>query len=150
MYCRSCGNEFVSEAANVCTKCGVQKGVGETYCQNCGSAVASGASVCLNCGVAVTGGAAGGEAKSKIAAGLLGIFLGQFGIHNFYLGYKNKALIQVIVTGVCHLIGIFTCTVGYIVTIWPILGMAIWGLVEGIMILTGSINKDAGGNLLKD
>ena len=26
------------------------------------------------------------NAKSKIAAGLLGIFLGAFGVHNFYLG----------------------------------------------------------------
>lgn len=27
------------------------------------------------------------NAKSKMAAGLLGIFLGSFGVHNFYLGY---------------------------------------------------------------
>lgn len=26
----------------------------------------------------------------------------------------------------------------------------VWGIVDGIMILTGSINKDAQGNLLKD
>ena len=32
------------------------------------------------------------EAKSKMAAGLLGIFLGGLGIHNFYLGYTGKAL----------------------------------------------------------
>jgi len=28
--------------------------------------------------------------------------------------------------------------------------MAVWGLIEGIMILTGSINKDAKGIPLKD
>ena len=27
--------------------------------------------------------------KSKMAAGLLGIFLGTFGVHNFYLGYTT-------------------------------------------------------------
>ena len=27
------------------------------------------------------------NAKSKIAAGLLGIFLGSLGVHNFYLGF---------------------------------------------------------------
>ena len=34
------------------------------------------------------------EKKSKIGAGLLGIFLGGFGVHNFYLGYKDKAIAQ--------------------------------------------------------
>jgi TM2 domain-containing membrane protein YozV len=28
-----------------------------------------------------------GGCKSRIAAGLLGIFLGGFGVHRFYLGY---------------------------------------------------------------
>ena len=37
---------------------------------------------------------AGAPLKSKMAAGLLGIFLGCFGVHNFYLGYTTKAVIQ--------------------------------------------------------
>ena len=65
--------------------------------------------------------------KSKVAAGLLGLFLGYIGIHNFYLGYTKKAIIQIIVTFV-------TCGIG-----------GIWGFVEGIMILAGSINTDANG-----
>ena len=36
--------------------------------------------------------------KSKIAAGLLGIFLGSLGIHNFYLGYTKKAILQLCLT----------------------------------------------------
>ena len=32
--------------------------------------------------------------KSKVAAGLLAIFLGAFGVHNFYLGYTGKAVAQ--------------------------------------------------------
>lgn len=70
---------------------------------------------------------AGYAPKSKIAAGLLGIFLGGFGIHNFYLGYTGKAVAQIVVT-------FLTCGLG-----------SIWGLVEGILILTGSINTDANG-----
>jgi TM2 domain-containing membrane protein YozV len=69
--------------------------------------------------------------KSKLAAGLLGIFLGGLGIHNFYLGYKGKALAQL-------LIAVLTIGFGLIVT-------SIWGLVEGIMILAGAIDKDASG-----
>ena len=37
-----------------------------------------------------------GAQKSKIAAGLLGIFLGSFGVHNFYLGYTGKAVAQLL------------------------------------------------------
>ena len=73
------------------------------------------------------------EGKSKMAAGLLGIFLGALGIHNFYMGYKGKAIIQL-------LLG----TVGIIVLIGPIIS-GIWGLVEGIMILTGKIRVDGHG-----
>ena len=36
--------------------------------------------------------------KSKLVAGLLGIFLGAYGIHNFYLGNTKRALIQLLMT----------------------------------------------------
>ena len=45
------------------------------------------------------------QAKSKIVAGLLGIFLGGFGVHRFYLGYTKIGVIQIIVT-------IVTCGIG--------------------------------------
>lgn len=74
--------------------------------------------------------------KSKIAAGLLGIFLGGLGVHNFYLGYTGKALAQL-------LISLLSC--GFLA-----FASSIWGLIEGIMILTGSIDTDAQGNKLGD
>lgn len=76
------------------------------------------------------------QQKSKLAAGLLGIFLGGLGIHNFYLGYQKKGLIQLLVSTL-------TCGIGA----FP---MSVWGLVEGIQILTGSINVDANNVPLKD
>lgn len=54
-----------------------------------------------------------------MVAGLLGILLGGFGAHNFYLGHTNKAIIQIVVT-------FFTCGLG-----------SLWGLIEGILILVG-------------
>lgn len=72
------------------------------------------------------------EQKSKMAAGLLGIFLGAWGIHNFYLGNTGRGVAQIIVS-------LVTCGIG-----------SIWGLIEGIMILTGSIKTDANGIPLKD
>lgn len=74
--------------------------------------------------------------KSKIAAGLLGIFLGSLGVHNFYLGYTGKAIAQL-------LISILSCGALAVVS-------EIWGLVEGILILTGSIDTDANGVKLGD
>jgi len=129
MFCKNCGASMDPNAA-VCVKCGVNKGVGTSFCHNCGEATAPNAAVCLKCGSALSV-APAGEQKSKLVAGLLGIFLGGLGIHNFYLGYTGKAIAQIVLS-FCFGIG------------------AIWGLVEGIMILCGSINKDAKGVPLKD
>jgi hypothetical protein len=76
------------------------------------------------------------EQKSKLTAGLLGIFLGAFGVHNFYLGYTGKAVAQL-------LISVLSC--GFLAV-----ASEIWGIIEGIMILTGSINVDGKGVPLKD
>ena len=76
------------------------------------------------------------EQKSKLAAGLLGIFLGAFGVHNFYLGKIGLAVAQLLITVLsCGILGVVS---------------EIWGLIEGIMILTGSINVDGKGIPLKD
>lgn len=130
MFCRNCGNQMDNQAA-VCVRCGVPAGQGLNFCPNCGNQTAPGAAVCTSCGVAL-GVPIQGEQKSKMAAGLLGIFLGAWGIHNFYLGNTSRAIIQIVVT-------ILTCGAG-----------GIWGLIEGIMILCGSINTDANGVPLKD
>lgn len=128
MYCRNCGSTM-DERAAVCVKCGVKKGDGVAFCPNCGGQTEPNASYCVNCGVDFT--AVSGEQKSKLVAGLLGIFVGGLGIHNFYLGYTGKAIAQIVLS-FCFGIG------------------AIWGLVEGILILVGKIDKDAKGVPLKD
>ncbi len=69
-----------------------------------------------------------------MAAGLLGIFLGAFGVHNFYLGYTGRAVAQL-------LISVLSCGTLAVVS-------EIWGLIEGIMILCGNINTDGQGNPL--
>ncbi len=134
MFCRNCGTKMENNQ-NVCLNCGNIAGNGNSYCPNCGAVVGNGAACCTQCGIFFAKVAQGNQ-KSKIAAGLLGIFLGALGIHNFYLGYTGKALAQLLMT-------ILSC---------GILGLVseIWGLVEGIMILTGSISVDANGIPLKD
>lgn len=80
------------------------------------------------------------EQKSKVVAGLLGIFLGAFGVHNFYLGNSSRGLVQVLVSVIG---GICTCGIATVV-------IEIWAFVEAIMILSGSINVDANGVPLRD
>lgn len=73
--------------------------------------------------------------KSKLAAGLFGILLGAFGAHNFYLGFTGKAVAQLLIT---------VLTLGLLSWV-----SAIWGLIEGILILssqTGTLwDQDALG-----
>ena len=94
-YCKNCGEPYMTDEAVMCIKCGVAKGQGNNYCHNCGKPLAPDAAVCLNCGVANKQ-APAPDAKSKLVAGLLGIFLGTFGVHNFYLGYTGKAITQLV------------------------------------------------------
>lgn len=72
--------------------------------------------------------------KSKVVAGILGILLGGFGVHQFYLGNTKRGVIQIVVT-------IVTCGIG-----------SLWGFIEGILILVGheSFRTDADGRPLRD
>ncbi|MEG0334667.1 MAG: TM2 domain-containing protein [Akkermansia sp.] len=38
------------------------------------------------------------QPKSRLAYILLGVFLGYLGIHNFFAGYKGKAITQLLIT----------------------------------------------------
>ncbi len=70
--------------------------------------------------------------RSRLVAGLLGIFAGSVGVHSFYLGDTKKGVWQIVAT-------VFTCGIG-----------GLWGFVEGVMILAGKINTDVDGNPLAD
>ncbi len=129
MFCRNCGAQ-IDERAAICVHCGVKVGTGQSFCANCGQPTMPGAYACTNCGVQLNNAVNGGEQKSKLVAGLLGIFLGGLGIHRFYLGYTLIGVLQ-IVASLCFGAGV------------------IWGLIEGICILCGvGITKDAKGNPL--
>lgn len=72
--------------------------------------------------------------KSRIAAAVLALTVGVFGVHNFYLGFKTKAVIQLVVS----IVGSFL--------VFPILAMEIWAVVEGIMLLIGNEQHRYDGN----
>lgn len=140
MFCRNCGKE-VAEEAVMCISCGVAPKSGKKYCQTCGAETNIAAEICTKCGVRLSRPVAVVEhsEKSKMAAGLLGIFLGCLGIHRFYLGYTGIGVAQLVL----GLLGIITCGITTAVS-------GLWGLIDGIMILTGSIPNDANGKKLKE
>jgi len=139
MYCRNCGSP-IDPRAYACTQCGLGNGAGNNFCPNCGSQTHPDAIICVNCGIAFARPVDKTQQKSKLAAGLLALFLGSLGIHNFYLGYTGKAVGQLVGSLVG---GLITCGVATA-------GIAIWALIEGILILSGVINMDAKGVPLKD
>lgn len=92
------------------------------YCQKCGSQIDDEAVVCPNCGCAtsnmksqeppqvvinntntntntVVGGV--GSPKSKTVALVLCFFLGEFGVHRFYVGKVGTGLIWLFTFGLC-------------------------------------------------
>ena len=61
--------------------------------------------------------AAAGGGKSQLVALLLCIFVGNLGIHRFYLGYVWQGIVQLLTLGAC----------------------GIWSLIDLIRIITGSL-----------
>lgn len=100
----------------------------ELKCPQCGATLEPGAKECKYCGEKIVSSSpsVAGE-KSKLAAGLLGIFLGGLGIHKFYLGYKKEGIIMLVV-----------CLVGSLLLGLGAIGMGVIGLIEGIIYLTKS------------
>lgn len=78
--------------------------------------------------------------RSAYIAAILAILpLGAFGVHNFYLDRKNKALAQLLIS-----------VIGMVITLGlSVVAMEIYAIVEGVKILKGEINTDGNGNLIK-
>lgn len=128
-----------------CTNCGAKLEENQEKCASCGKVLKIKSENTTNTNNVANNGNSeqthttytNSVQKSKVCAGLLGIFLGCFGVHNFYLGFTGKGVAQLLLT----LLGWVLCGLGPIAA-------GIWGLIEGIMLLTGSIDKDASGNPL--
>ena len=86
------------------------------FCSRCGVQYDDFSSFCPACG-APAGARRPNTAKSRTAYVLLAFFLGIYGIHNFYAGYNQKAVIQLLLT-------LCSCgTLALIVFIWNIVEM---------------------------
>lgn len=77
--------------------------------------------------------AAYGPPKSKVAALVIAFFLGNLGIHRFYLGHTSSGIAMLALFGA----GFFTCGIAHI-------ALAVWWLVDLILIATGALCEPNG------
>jgi len=167
-FCKNCGEPFLIEENSICDKCGVYRNCGTSFCHNCGNHLKAEDEVCPVCGVDANNsymsnnngfadfelkyrdmngynsgyGTPYTPQKSMIAAGILALFFGSWGVHNFYLGYTKKAVTQLTlsIVGYC----LFCVGIGMIITLIT----GIWGFAEAIMLFTRQIEVDGHGQRL--
>lgn len=73
----------------------------EKFCQSCGAVIKKDAEICPKCGVRNKPApflASNSGLKQRLTYILLGLFLGGFGVHNFYAGYTSKGVAQLLIT----------------------------------------------------
>ena len=75
------------------------------------------------------------SSKSRMIAGILALFLGRYGIHDFYLGYKQKGLVKL-------LVAIFLSRVPFVTLVLTILA-----IYDAVMIFTGKVQDAYGAEL---
>jgi len=129
-------------------------------CPNCGASIPPDAPRCVRCGshvqkatpdAAAGVGAAPGlhtpppapllpvvAVKSKKTAMILAFTLGWAGAHRFYLGFVTLGIALFLLS---VLFGFCTFGVTFLVAL-------IWGVIEGVLIQNGTINRDADGRPL--
>lgn len=116
------------------------------YCRNCGRKLTRKDFFCNGCGKRLDDNITINNVvkdkiviynnKSRIMAVILAILFGNLGVHNFYLGYIGKGIIQLLLT-----------LVGWIFIIGPIVASC-WSFIEGVLLLIDHNKTDAKGNKL--
>ncbi len=89
--------------ANFCSKCGAALNGTGFKCPNCGADLGAPINSSANSNINPAW-----PVRSKIAAGLFGILLGNWGIHKFYLGKTGLGVLYIVFcwTGIPGLIGL--------------------------------------------
>ncbi|GAB3690775.1 TM2 domain-containing protein [Corynebacterium nasicanis] len=80
-------------------------------------------------------------AKSWVVAILLAFFLGSLGVHNFYLGYTNRGVVQLVLTIFGWATTVLLIGFIFLAIVW------VWVLIDFILILlrSGGMATDANG-----
>ncbi|MDD2575391.1 MAG: TM2 domain-containing protein [Acholeplasmataceae bacterium] len=187
MYCKNCG-KTLAENEKYCAQCGTPK-IEDSFesssfkvCGICGSPLNPNDAFCPNCGSASkhvqfkTEPTIDYSPKNRLIGGLLGLFFGTIGVHNFYLGQVKKGVAKIILTivSIAFIIGstslfissgytdintgefiitdesgITNAIVLFVLGILISSGLSIWALVESILIFVSTNIKDGNDKPLK-
>jgi TM2 domain-containing membrane protein YozV len=93
------------------------------------------------------------KSKSKLAAGLLCVFLGEFGAHSFYLGFWKRGLVELLSTaillgGVGSLL-FFAASLGVWGYLIPFFALFVFYACLSYRYFRGESTKDAAGEFLR-
>ena len=141
MYCRHCG-EQLNDDALTCTNCGKNPINGFAYCSFCGAKTTGDMTSCQNCGITLKHYSESTDSsvfnrqsdKSKFSAGMMAVFLGPLGIHDFYLGNTDKGWTKLLIT-------VLSGGIGSVLT-------GPWSIYDAYKIFSGQ-RDDADGKTLR-
>lgn len=146
-FCQNCGKELIG-TPEFCMNCGARPNTATAFCPNCGVPTAAAAVICVKCGVSLVGrnqtaaaapGVVGGVSKkSRLVYVLLCLFLGELGIHRFYVGKIGTAVGMLVLTIVGY------ATVIFIFGFIPLAAVWIWNLVDFIIGVIGNAKDKEG------
>lgn len=94
-------------------------------CRDCGQNIGK-IKICPHC-------SCDNRKRSRLTGGLLQVLCGAVGLGRFYLGYNKVAVLQILAS---------LLTFG--------VAGAIWGFIDGLMILGGALERDGKGHLLAE
>ena len=149
MYCRKCGKELAPDSS-FCNVCGtpvdsdsLTSAKPETEVAKAGAEVAKAGAEVAKARVEIARGTPEGAGitdispKSRLAVTLLSLFLGEFGVHRFYLK-KIGSAVGMLILGIIGII------------FWPfgMIPVGIWALVDFIVGVSGNM-KDKQGRPIK-
>jgi hypothetical protein len=129
-------------------------------CSDCGSPLNDGSALRPLCGAGVAPAAdkmaADVSPKSRLATSLLAWFLGEFGVHRFYLGKTSTAVIMLamgLLSGIFWFGGFFgVLNAGGGDSVWVLLvigvllyfGVSVWKIIDFIVAVTGNSTDGRG------
>ena len=144
MFCRNCGKELV-DSPRICLGCGAKPLAGSSFCSSCGAPTDPLAEICVKCGVTL-GKAEAREIShsSRLVATLLCLFLGQFGVHRFYMGRTGSAVGMLVLAILgWSTVWIFGLGLIFLIPVW------IWALIDFIFVVSGEMT-DHEGKLIRN
>ena len=87
------------------------------------------------------------QGKSRVVAGLLNLFLGGFGVGDFYLGYTQYGIYKIVISLVLGVLGVLD--LGFLSTIISLLTFVWWAVLLAVAVMTFMgkwiYEKDANG-----